>query len=152
MHNLKTPATVAIWLLSVTAGCNRTPKPLRVVLLAPPEARRLIQGEVLSFGAAPRSIASGREIQLLTMVATDDVHYRDDLRRFDSDLQVVIVSDSKEVPSSSLEVIPICHTCQRKWYAYIPNSARDDAREGAQVILEYFREHDPTSSSAASGT
>jgi len=138
-------AGFAVSLLLITAACNRTPKPVTVMLLAPPEARRTIQGEVLSFGSVSQTIASGREVQLVTMEAMDDAHYRDYLSRYASDLQIVIVSDAKNVPRSAVASIPICRACQRTWYAYIPKSAEGERREGAKVVLDYFQQHDPSS-------
>jgi len=138
-------AALLLAVLLITQACNRTPAPVRVVLLAPPEARRLIQGEVLSFGSVRQTIASGREIQLVTMEAGDDEHYREFLTRFASDLQVVIVSDAKAVPNSAIGSIPICRSCQRTWYAYIPETVEAERREGARVVLDYLRGHDPSS-------
>ena len=139
----KIAAVVGLVLVGVSAGCHRTSKPLFVRMLAPPDARRVMQSEVLSFGREPRSTASGRNVWLLTMEASDEAHYREYLRRYSSSLQIIVVADANDVPPSAVASIPVCRECQRKWFAYIPNSARGQEREGAQLVLQFFRAHDP---------
>ncbi|HKU26014.1 MAG TPA: hypothetical protein VJQ54_11120 [Candidatus Sulfotelmatobacter sp.] len=79
------------------------------------------------------------------MEASDEAHYREYLRRYSSSLQVIVVAYANDVPPSAVASIPVCRKCQRTWFAYIPNSAEGQEREGAQLVLQFFRAHDPTS-------
>ena len=144
----KTPkiaAVVGLILVGLSAGCHRSSNPLLVRMLAPPDARHAMQSEVLSFGREPRSTASGRNVWLLTMEASDEAHYQEYLRRYSSSLQIIVVADANDVPPSAVASIPVCRQCQRTWFAYIPKSAEGQEREGAQLVLQFFRAHDPTS-------